>query len=83
MRCFWLLALDGRLQVVGSKGTIFALGDTATVDQPKAREYACKLFDDFDSDKIGTLSFPELRRLLKTASKKFSHLEEHVLFLEE
>ena len=59
------------------------MGDTATVDQPKAREYAGQLFEKFDRDRSGTLSFTELRALLKSASQRFSHLEEHARFLEE
>ena len=77
------LVTDECLRVKGSEGTIFAMGDTATVDQPKAREYAAQLFDTFDRDGSGTLSFTELRALLKSASQRFSHLEEHARFLEE
>lgn len=67
----------------GSGGSILAMGDAATVDQPKARQYAVSLFDKFDKDKSGTLSFSELRDLLCSASHRFSHLEEHARFLEE
>lgn len=73
---------DEYLQVKGSGGTIFAMGDAATVDQPKARQYAASLFDEFDTDRSGTLSLAELQRLLSSASKEFSHLEEHARFLE-
>ena len=59
------------------------MGDVATMDQPRAREYAAELFEEFDKDCSGTLSFPELRQLLKAASGRFSHLEEHARFLDE
>lgn len=76
------LVTDENLRVKGSEGTIFSLGDSATVDQPKARAYAGELFDKFDKDRSGTLSFGELRALLKSASERFSHLEEHARFLD-
>ena len=76
------LVTDNRLRVKGSGGTIFALGDAATVDQPRARDYAVELFDRFDRDRSGTLSLAELQALLKAASKRFSHLEEHARFME-
>lgn len=73
---------DQCLRVKGSSGSIFAMGDVATVDQPRAREYAVRLFDEFDKDKDGKLSLPELRALLQHASQRYSHLEEHARFLE-
>jgi NADH:ubiquinone reductase (non-electrogenic) len=35
---------DEFLRVKGSNGSIFAIGDAATIDQPKALDYAEELF---------------------------------------
>lgn len=76
------LVTDEYLQVKGSGGKLFAMGDAATMDQPRAREYAAQLFEEFDKDRSGTLDFTEMRQLLKAASARFSHLEEHSRFLD-
>ncbi|GLC74175.1 tubulin alpha 1 [Pleodorina starrii] len=66
---------DECLRVKGSDGSIWALGDAATIDQPK-------LFDSADSNKDGKLSLQELRQLLNEASREFSHLEEHARYFD-
>jgi NADPH-dependent 2,4-dienoyl-CoA reductase/sulfur reductase-like enzyme len=35
---------DERLCVLGSNGSIYAIGDAATIDQPKALDFADELF---------------------------------------
>lgn len=79
---FRSILTDDCLRVKGSDGSIWALGDSATIDQPKALDYAEQLFDSGDRNKDGKLSLEELRELLTTASKEFSHLEEHARFLD-
>ncbi|KAK9836804.1 hypothetical protein WJX74_008426 [Apatococcus lobatus] len=81
-RHFRSILTDDYLQVLGSNGSIFAIGDAATIDQPKARQHAARLFVDADINKDGTLELSELRLILKKASAEFSHLEEHATFLE-
>ncbi|KAK9846148.1 hypothetical protein WJX84_008483 [Apatococcus fuscideae] len=79
-RHFRSILTDDYLQVLGSNGSIFAIGDAATIDQPKARQHAARLFVDADINKDGTLELSELRLILKKASAEFSHLEEHATF---
>lgn len=79
---FRSLLTDDQLRAKGSGGSIFALGDSATIDQPKALARADELFDAADTNADGKLSLAELRAVLGTAAKEFSHLEEHARFLE-
>ncbi|KAG2486568.1 hypothetical protein HYH03_014738 [Edaphochlamys debaryana] len=73
---------DDCLRVKGSDGSIWALGDASTIDQPKALDYADQLFDQADINGDGKVSLEEMRKLLADASKEFSHLEEHARFLD-
>ncbi|GIL56627.1 hypothetical protein Vafri_11967 [Volvox africanus] len=73
---------DECLRVKGSDGSIWALGDAATIDQPKALDYAEQLFDAADTNKDGKLNLQELKQLLNDASKEFSHLEEHARYFD-
>ncbi len=52
------------MRVKGSDGSIFAFGDSATIDQPKALDYAEELFDQADTDKDGKLTLKGLRDVL-------------------
>lgn len=56
---------DDYLRVKGSDGSIFAIGDSSTIFQPKAMERAEELFDEADIDKDEKLTIKELRNILK------------------
>lgn len=79
---FRSLQTDGQLRVLGSDGTIFALGDAATITQPRALDYADELFAKYDVNGDSELQLDELRALLTDASAQFPHLAEHATFLE-
>ncbi|KAI7836386.1 hypothetical protein COHA_009749 [Chlorella ohadii] len=74
---------DEHLRVRGSNGTIFALGDAATIEQAKAVEKATQLFDKHaQTHPDGRLTLPELQQLMEEASQEFPHLREHATFLD-
>ncbi|PRW59414.1 type-II calcium-dependent NADH dehydrogenase isoform A [Chlorella sorokiniana] len=74
---------DEHLRVRGSNGTIFALGDAATIEQAKAVEKATQLFDKYaQTHPDGRLTLPELQQLMAEASQEFPHLREHATFLD-
>jgi len=71
------------LQVRGApEGSIFAIGDAATIEQQKALDKADELFEKADVDRSGSLSLKKLRSVLNEASKDYPHLAEHAQFLE-
>lgn len=47
------LLTDEFLRVKGSDGSIWAFGDAATIDQPRALQRADELFEQADVDKVG------------------------------
>ena len=73
---------NGWLEVDGAGGSIFALGDAATIRQDRALDAANSLFDRADVDGNGRLDLDELRDLLTTASADYAQFKEHALFLE-
>jgi len=79
---FRSLLTDEFLRVKGSDGSIWAFGDAATIDQPRALQRADELFEQADVNKDGHVSLEELQRVLAEASKEYSHFEEHAKFLE-
>jgi NADH:ubiquinone reductase (non-electrogenic) len=44
--------------VKGSDGSIWAFGDASTIDQPKALDYADKLFEQADANKVSWRELP-------------------------
>ena len=69
---------DEHLRVRGSNGSIFALGDAATIEQARAVEKATELFDKHaQTHADGRLTLPELQQVggLWWGSV-FSHLAE-------
>uniref|UniRef100_A0A7S3QLS1 NADH:ubiquinone reductase (non-electrogenic) n=1 Tax=Dunaliella tertiolecta TaxID=3047 RepID=A0A7S3QLS1_DUNTE len=79
---FRSILTDQYLEVKGSNGSIFALGDAATIEQPKALSYCEELFDQADKDHDNTLTIEELRQILLKGSERFSHLREHAEYLD-
>ena len=80
---FRSVVTDEFLRVRGAPGgTIFALGDAATIEQQKALDKADELFERADADGTGRLTLAQLRTLMREASEEFPHLAEHASFLE-
>eukprot|EP01023_Acetabularia_acetabulum_P034139 TRINITY_DN32055_c0_g1_i3.p1 TRINITY_DN32055_c0_g1~~TRINITY_DN32055_c0_g1_i3.p1 ORF type:complete len:342 (-),score=66.83 TRINITY_DN32055_c0_g1_i3:370-1395(-) len=79
---FRSIVTDRYLRVKGSNGTMWAMGDAATIAQEQALQYADQLFDKADLNKDGKLQLSELRQLLQDASQEFPHLQEHATFLD-
>ncbi|GMH44754.1 hypothetical protein BSKO_12706 [Bryopsis sp. KO-2023] len=77
---FRSIITDGHLRVKGSEGSMFALGDAATINQNRALEYVDELFERADKNKNGELSLPELRGIMSEASKEFPQFREYELF---
>ncbi|KAK9812482.1 hypothetical protein WJX73_003352 [Symbiochloris irregularis] len=79
---FRSIVTDECLQVKGSEGSIYAIGDAATIEQERAMVHAQRLFEQADANRDGVLCVTELRDVLRTASATYSHLQEHALFLD-
>lgn len=67
---------------MGSGGSIFAIGDAATIEQNSALAKADELFARADTDGDGAVDLEELRILLKDASGEYEQFAEHARFLE-
>lgn len=74
---------DEWLQVKGSAGTIFALGDASSVQQDRAFLFAEELFSAGDIDGNGELDLKELKQLFQKASASFPQFEDYAQYLEE
>ncbi|CAE7431774.1 NDB1 [Symbiodinium sp. CCMP2592] len=72
---------DDWLQVRGSGGSIYALGDAASVRHERTSPYADSLFQAADLDNSGDLTLTELRDLFQGASDEFPQLEEYAQYL--
>eukprot|EP01024_Parvocaulis_polyphysoides_P073525 TRINITY_DN9468_c1_g1_i5.p1 TRINITY_DN9468_c1_g1~~TRINITY_DN9468_c1_g1_i5.p1 ORF type:complete len:604 (+),score=96.75 TRINITY_DN9468_c1_g1_i5:111-1922(+) len=79
---FRSIITDRYLRVKGSNGSMWAIGDAATIAQEQALQYADQLFEKADVNNDGKLQLQEIRQLLKDASEEFPHLQEHALFLD-
>lgn len=79
---FRSIITDEFLRVKGSNDSIYAIGDAATIEQPKALDHSSELFESADTNKDDKLTLAELRQLMSQASKQYSHLEEHARFLD-
>lgn len=69
--------VDQHLAVKGSGGSIFALGDAATVDQPHVLDHAEELFRQADVNGDGLLNCAEVRGLIRAARFEYPQLAEH------
>jgi NADH dehydrogenase len=58
------IVTDNRLKVKGTDGSIFAIGDCATVDQPKLVASLVQLFKESDLDNDGSLDMNEVTLML-------------------
>ena len=58
---FRALLTDEKLRVLGSSGSMWAIGDAASIAEPRALDYADELFELADTDGNGALSMAELR----------------------
>lgn len=68
------LTVDKRLRVKGSEGSIYALGDCATIERPNSLQHAERLFSRLGGEhRIGE---EELVAALNRGAKEFPHLEE-------
>lgn len=77
------LSTDEWLNVWGSKGSIFALGDASTVQQECACFFAQELFQEADVENTGRLSIHALRDLLRSNSERHPQFEAYAQYLEE
>ena len=75
------LATDKTLRVKGSNGTIFALGDCATIERPRSMDKAMELYSvaakcSLDGVCDEDLTKEELKAALQRGVEEFPHLEE-------
>ncbi|KAK9818387.1 hypothetical protein WJX72_011813 [[Myrmecia] bisecta] len=70
------LRCNPTLAVHGSGGTIYALGDAATVEQARVLQHAEELFKAGDSNSDGLLSCVEVMAVLKKAQKTYPQIAE-------
>jgi hypothetical protein len=70
---FRALLTDERLRVLGTKGSMWAIGDASTVYSPKALDYADSLFEEGDVGNSGTLSISELRVCARLCHSDMRH----------
>ncbi|KAK9830323.1 hypothetical protein WJX72_011009 [[Myrmecia] bisecta] len=79
---FRSIVTDEYLCVKGSNGTIYALGDAATIEQERALDHVGELWERADVDKDDKLQLLEIRNILRDASARFPQFEEHARFLD-
>jgi len=76
------IVTDEWLQVKGSWGTIFALGDATTVQGKRATKVAEELFQEGDEDGGGTLCVDEMKALFTNKAKDYPQLEEYAQYFD-
>jgi len=67
------LVTDDNLRVLGSGGSIWSIGDAATIALPRALDYADELFTKADVDNSDTLTLAELQARLAAALHSLAH----------
>jgi NADH:ubiquinone reductase (non-electrogenic) len=73
---------DEWLHVRGSGGSVFALGDAATVYHESVAPYSEQLFKAADINGDGEITMSSLRELFRGASDEFPQLEEYAEYLD-
>lgn len=73
------LTCDASLRVKGSNGTIFAIGDAATIELKPAAPHVAALLPSPDSQ----LTQPELAAVLRSAAEEYPHLGEAAVRVEK
>jgi NADH dehydrogenase FAD-containing subunit len=73
-----MLEVDGNMRVLGSEGSIFALGDCAKVTHPSMSAHAKELFAKADLNGDGVLQKDEFKFMIETSRKEFPHLETYL-----
>lgn len=76
------VVVDECLMVKGSNGTIFALGDGATMQVNRSTVRAEELFQKYDKDKGGTLCVTEMKGLFNEMSTEFPQFAEYAKFFD-
>jgi NADH:ubiquinone reductase (non-electrogenic) len=72
------IEVDEFLRVRGSDGSIWALGDAAAIQPPRAAEHAAELFREADGNGDGFVSLGDLRKLLHDNMVAFPQLAQQV-----
>jgi len=77
------IVTDEWLQVRGSEGSIFALGDACAVQQELASVHADELFEKGDADGNQELDVNELQQLFEMVSAEYPHVQEYTRYLRQ
>jgi NADH dehydrogenase len=72
------LVTDSRLQVLGQEGTIFSLGDCASITIKQTLEKVEELFVQADKDKSGSIDKKELEALFHDIGKQYPQTAFHL-----
>jgi len=73
---------DEWLQVKGSWGTIYCLGDAATTRPKRITRFAQELFEEGDEDGNGTLCVAEMKELFRSKKETYPQLEEYANYFD-
>eukprot|EP00401_Gymnodinium_catenatum_P037671 CAMPEP_0117593678 /NCGR_PEP_ID=MMETSP0784-20121206/72770_1 /TAXON_ID=39447 /ORGANISM="" /LENGTH=707 /DNA_ID=CAMNT_0005395635 /DNA_START=88 /DNA_END=2211 /DNA_ORIENTATION=- len=77
------IVVDEWMQVCGSNGSIYALGDASTVQQELASNYAEELFKEGGVDGNDELDIYALRDLFERSKVRFPQFEDYANYLQE
>ncbi|KAI7859676.1 pyridine nucleotide-disulfide oxidoreductase-domain-containing protein [Circinella umbellata] len=59
-------------------GSVFAIGDCATIKNVKLLEHIMDIFEEADEDKDGSLTFGEFKRCIKRIMKRYPVTKQHI-----
>ncbi|ORX90768.1 nucleotide-binding domain-containing protein [Basidiobolus meristosporus CBS 931.73] len=78
------LETDNRLRVKGiADGSIYAIGDCSTLENPHLVDHIMEIFEAADLDNSGTINFEEFREMTREMSIKYPCTRAHLLKLHE